>query len=253
MKALSFPKLSIVLIIFIAIAFSACGGSRKGFSLNRDNTQKDLASCLELMKKKKHEKAIQCLEAYKSHSYGSPEAAEAELLAADAYFRTKDYLVAAEAYNLFLQSYPTHPKAPYAYFQSGLSYFKESRASIDRDRGDLEKAFGQMQIVLTHYPSSPYVQDARKIYDEINYQIAKKHFYIGRFYYRYKEYLAAIPRFQTIVNDYPKLGLENESYLYLIKALKKTKQPDLAMRYFEIFKEFYPDHKNAIKKMAGLF
>lgn len=248
-------KKSFYLLFFLVIfapAFVHCSG-KKGFSLSDRGPAQDIAPCLTLLKKKKNEDAIKCLETYKSRSTVSSESATADLGIADAYFNNKEYIVAAEAYNLFTQTYPAHVQTPYAYFRSGLSYYKQSPKSIDRDFGDLESSLKMFQVVTTYYNHTPFAAEARKYHEQARQKMARKHFYVGRFYYHYNEYLAAIPRFQAIVNDYQNVGLEEKTYYYLIKSLKETKQNDLAKSYFEIFKEFYPDKKNAIQKMARLF
>lgn len=253
MKSLSFLKLNIIVLLVAHLALSGCAGDSKGFSLARKNSRADLTKCQELSQKKKYEEAVKCYEAYKSQEFGSTGAADADLAIADAYFKNKDYLVAAEAYNLFVQSHSRHERVPYAYLQSGLSYYRQSPKGIDRDFGSLDNAMTQFQTVLDYYPDTSYAQEARHHLTEAQLKIAKKHFYIGRFYYRYNEYLAAIPRFEIIANDYPRVGLEDKTYHYLVSALRKTQQTELAKRYFDIFKQFYPEHTDAIKKMASGF
>lgn len=254
MKSLGFFKFLLVPSLFISVlSMLNCGGDGKGFSLARKGPKPDLARCEALSQKKKYEEAIKCFEVYKSREFGSTGAADADLAIADAYFRNKDYLVAAEAYNLFVQTYPRHERVSYAYLQSGMSYYKQIPKGIDRDFGSMDNAMSQFQTVLNYYPDSPYAEDARTYLALSQLKIAKKHFYIGRFYYRYNEYLAAIPRFEIIANDYPRVGLEEKTYYYLIRALKKTQQTELAERYFDIFKKFYPEKEKTIKKIAAIF
>jgi outer membrane protein assembly factor BamD len=230
----------------------ACAGKNKGFSLAH-RKEKSLNDCLELAKKKKGESAIQCFESYKSRHFGQKGAAEADLAIADTYFKQKDYLVAAEAYNLFLESYPEHARAPYAYYKSGVSYLKTAPKTVDRDQTYLEYAAKQLGIVVNGYPGSSYAGEAKSYYEDVTGRMAKKDYYVGRFYYKTKEYLASIPRFQTVITDYPGSSLEDKSFYYLVSALKKTDQSDVARKYFEVYKEHYPDRMESIKKMARLF
>jgi outer membrane protein assembly factor BamD len=253
MKSRHLSKLLLLLLLPATLLLCHCSGDGKGFSLARKGPKPDLARCEALSQKKKYEEAIKCFEVYKSRDFGSTGAADADLAIADAYFHNKDYLVAAEAYNLFVQTYPRHERVPYAYLQSGMSYYKQIPKGIDRDFGSLDNAMSQFQTVLNYYSDSSYAEEARAHLTLAQLKIAKKHFYIGRYYYRYNEYLAAIPRFEIIANDYPRLGLEEKTYYYLIRSLKKTQQTELAMRYFDIFKKFYPEKEKTIKKIAAIF
>lgn len=235
-------KFSCQFVVFVAlVAFlGACGG-KSGFTLDRSEVTADLDSCMTLLKKKKHSQAISCLESYKSRHYGEPRAAEAELAMAEAYFQKKDYLLAAETYNLFIKSHSYHEKVPYAYYRAGVSYLEESPKSIDRDQSHVDDAVEALETVVKYYGDSPYAHEAKVYYDLARHKKAQFNYYVGRYYYKSKEYLAAIPRFQTIISDYPQLGLDEKSFYYLIQSLKKVNQKDLAMKYYEVFQGHFPD------------
>ncbi|MCP5464094.1 MAG: outer membrane protein assembly factor BamD [Deltaproteobacteria bacterium] len=233
----------LALLVFV----SSCNKS-SGFSLASSRATRDSSECLILLEKKKYEKAINCFEAFKSTKYGSPEAAEAELAVADAYFLKKDYLVAAEAYKLFTTSHPHHPKVPYAYMRSGVSYLENLPKGIDRDMEGLDEAIEMLGTVIKYYGGSIYAEQATPYYQQARTRQAKKHYYVGRYYYKSREYLAAIPRFQSIVTDYPKLGLDEKSFYYLIVSLSKTGNKELAGRYFQVYEEFFP--KSSLMKKS---
>lgn len=245
----NFVKFSRHYIVFPALlAFlGACGG-KSGFTLDRSDVSSDLDSCMTLLKKKKHSQAISCLESYKSRHYGEASAAEAELAMAEAYFAKKDYLLAAETYNLFIKSHPSHERVPYAYFRAGVSYLEESPASIDRDQAYVDDAVTALGTVVKYYSSSPYSHEAKVYYDLARNKKARFNYYVGRYYFKSKEYLAAIPRFQTIISEYPQLGLDEKSFYYLIESLKRVDQKDLALKYYEVFQGHFPD-SNYVKRI----
>lgn len=236
---MKFSRHFIVLLV-LPILLGACGG-KSGFTLDRSNVTQDLDSCMTLLKKKKHSKAISCLESYKSRHYGEASAAEAELAMAEAYFAKKDYLLAAETYNLFIKSHSYHERVPYAYYRAGVSYLEESPRSIDRDQTYVDDAISSLETVVKYYSNSPHAAEAKVYYDLARHKKARFHYYVGRYYYKSKEYLAAIPRFQTIISDYPQLGLDEKSFYYLIESLKKVSQKDLALKYYEVFQGHFPD------------
>ncbi|MBF0105427.1 MAG: outer membrane protein assembly factor BamD [Deltaproteobacteria bacterium] len=231
----------IVAFIFLVPLFASCRD--QGFSLARTN--KTLDECMTLLKKKKHDKAITCFEAYKSRHHGEKGSTEADLLVADAYFLKKDYIIAAEAYQTFIEANPYNEKTPYAYYKAGLSYLKETPKAIDRNQEHLDLAVQYLGTVVKYYTGTPYAAAAGESFNEARLKQARRHFYVGRYYYKAREYLAAIPRFQAIVTDYSKLGLDEKSFYYLVNALERTSQRELAQKYFDVFKTYYPDSKYA--------
>jgi len=233
----------LVISFIIVSLFTFSGCHKEGFSLARSDQTYAMSDCVALIKKKKHDRAVKCFEAYKSRHYGQKEAALADLAIADAYFLKKDYLGAAEYYQIFIDSNPFHEKIPYAYYKAGVSLLKETPKTVDRDQQYLEKSVRYLETVIQFYGNTPYAKLALPYYQEAKLNQAKKHYYVGRFYYRTKEYLAAIPRFQTVVTDFPKVEIHEISFYYLISSLTKIKQKELASKYFEIFKQNYPNSK----------
>ncbi len=242
MKKLFRKTLTCLVVSVLVFSTSACSG-KSGISLARSKEQKDLSECLTLLQKKKHDKAIQCLESFKSRHYGQASASLADLAMADAHFDKKDYIVAAEAYQIFIEANPFSDRLPYAYYKGGLSYLKAAPKAIDRDQTYLEDAVRMLETVGRYYKASSEAQDAQTAYHEARLRLAKRQFYIGRFYYRYREYLAAAPRFQTLVTEFAGLGLDEKSFYYLIKSLQKTNQKELAVKYLDVFKESFPNSK----------
>lgn len=237
--------------VLVLPTLSGCKDS-KSFSLARSTSAKDMQECMGLVKKKKYEKSIKCFESYKSRHYGTSNAALADLAVADAYFLKKDYLLAAQSYRMFIEGNPYHEKIPYAYYKAGVSFLRENPKSIDRDQTNLENAVQYLGAVLKYYRNTEYAAVARKEYNAARLKQAEKHYYVGRFYFKTNEYLAAIPRFQTIVTDFNGLGLDEQSFYYLIKSLNKTGQKEVGRRYFEVFKESYANSPY-VKKISSLF
>lgn len=239
-------KIISVFIALLFLSFSACS-EKRGLSLARSNATKSLSECQTLVEKKKYEKAQKCFESYQSRNQGDASAAIAAIGAADALFLKKDYSVAAESYLQFIEGNPYNEQVPYAYYRAGLSYLKDSPKAIDRNQETLDLAVQYLGTVVKYYSNSPHAAEAKAGFDDARLKQAKRHFYVAKFYYKQKEYLAAIPRFQTIVTDYSKLGLDEDSFFYLINSLKYTDQKEVAQKYFEVFQNYYPTSKVAKK------
>ncbi len=217
-----------------------CGGSSSRLSLgkNREAVQ-NIDVCFDRLAKKKYKKAISCFESYKSQYYGQPESAIAQVALADTYFAKKDYLVAANLYEEFLSTFPYHERTPYVQYMAGMSYSKSAPKKIARDQENLFLALDHLQTVIETAPQSTEASTAKPLYNEVKTRIAQREFYIAKFYYRNREYLAAIPRFQTVITEYPQLGLDDITLYYLVSSLLKVEQKDLAHKYHDLLKQYF--------------
>lgn len=236
----------LIAVVFLFVA-PACGGTLRPPVADADA---ELNYCMQLSAKKKYEEAVECLEIYKSRHRADNRVADADLLIADSYFRRKEYLLAAETYKQFLEHYPMHPKADYAYYKTGLAYLEDTPKAIDRDQQYLDVAAQNFSVVPKYFPGSPYARLAEQKYAEARNKQARRHFYVAHFYYKYGEYKASIPRFVTIIDEYHGLGLDEKSFYYLTQACVKTKEIEKARQVVSAFEQRYPQSP-WLKKAKG--
>lgn len=230
-------SLSLALVVILSIG-SACGTARK--KTVAANADQEINRCLKLSSKKKYQQAVECLEVFKSRYPSGSKAAEADLMIADNHYRQKEYILAAEAYQEYVRRHSFHAKVDYAYYKSGLSYMNELPTVISRDQQYLDLAVKNFEMVHRHFPDSPYSKISGEKYGKARSRQAKRHYTIARFYYKYGEYLASIPRFLEVVVDFPGLGYDEKSFYYLILAYLKTNQLDLAEGVLSTFNERFP-------------
>lgn len=229
-------------LLFFSGIILSCGKGERRYALP-SGSQAELNRCLSLSANKKYESAIECLEVFKSRYPTGNQAAEAELLIADSYFRQKEYLLAAESYQEFISQYSGHSKVDYAYYRSGMAYYNENPKAIDREQTYLDQAVRSFEQIVRYYPSSPYYKLALAQYKEAKTRQAKKHFYVAKFYIKYGEYLASIPRLTEIITQYAGLGYDEKSFYYLALALHKTKQPENVKKVLVAFEEQFSRSK----------
>ncbi len=225
----------------LLILTPACHKQTKGFNFTgRENAQQAFAKCVQLSTRKKFQQAIDCLEIFKSRFSNTPYVLDAELRIADAYFRKKEYLLAAETYQLFTKLHPTSPKLDYAYYRMGLAYLHDTPKQIDRDQENLPAAVEAFAIVFNQFPDSPYAKMSKIKHDEARRLIAKRHLYIGKFYYKSGEYRAAIPRFEEIFNKFSGLGLDESALYYIATSYWRLGLTDEAKLVAELMKSKFP-------------
>lgn len=242
-------------IVACLLASSLLAGCAENkISIGGGDPKNELQQCLQFSAKGKHESAIQCFEMFKARYPQSVEGQEAELLIGDSYFARKEYLLAAESYGAFLRLYPQSPKADYAHYRIGVAYFKESPKAIDRDQAYLTDAIEHLRVVIRRYPNSEYRELAARTLFVALKRVARRHFYIGHFYYRTGEYIAAIPRFNEVAENFAESGLADKSLFLVVDANLKLKQFEAAREAFGALSAKFPQSpytKKAQKKMLS--
>ena len=144
-----------------------------------------------------------------------------QLSLADAFFLDggiTNYGEALNAYRNFLTYFPQSDKASYAQLMVGQSLYRQVPAP-DRDQTTTIKAVEELRKVETAWPDSPHAAEAREVIELCYNRLAEKERLVGRFYQRRKSWLAALDRYQTVVDSYPRYTRMNDVLLELGKCL----------------------------------
>lgn len=139
------------------------------------------------------------------------------MLAAFIKFRKGDYQESINEAQRYVALYPQSPDAAYAQYLIGESYFRQI-PDVTRDQDLSKKAIEAMTLVTTKYPESEYADDARLKADRARDQIAGKEMQIGRYYQERREYLASVNRFKNVVTNYQTTRHVEEALLRLTES-----------------------------------
>jgi outer membrane protein assembly factor BamD len=168
---------------------------------------------------------------YLSHSFevepNSLAGREALLLLADSYYFDGGALnfVQAEAkYRDFLNRFPTSDQAAYAQFQAANSLAGRMEKA-DRDQSATEAALAAYQELIRLYPTSEYVAEARSRIDDVLDRLAEHEFVVGFFYFRRGLQVAAIDRFEELLERYPAYDERDKVLYYLTLACQRSLDP----------------------------
>ena len=166
----------------------------------------------------------------------------ARIALGDSYFNeggAASYILAIGAYRDFLTLYPSHPKSDYAQLQVAECHFRQ-RNGPDRDQTETEKALAEFQRLLDVYPQSANIEKARGRIVECRYSLARAEFLAGYFYQKSRQACrAAIPRYETILSDYPDYQAIDEVLLRLGQALTACSRPAEALPHLARLLEEY--------------
>jgi outer membrane protein assembly factor BamD len=204
------------IIVFLIATFLMTGCS--WFETVDDKPAQELASDgMESMTAGRYEEAIESFEKLKDWYPFSKFAILAELKIADAYYRLDNYEEAVVAYENFENLHPRNEAVPYVIYQIGRCYYEQIDA-VDRDQISALKALETFRRLNRQFPRNPY---ANKMEDHINRclkSLAGHELYVGLYYYKTKHYKAALKRFETVLSDYPDIGVHRKAILSIVRC-----------------------------------
>jgi outer membrane protein assembly factor BamD len=223
-------------VLLGALAAAACGGTREAPPAANPNPDRFLYERGQAaIKERKWFDAREYFRQVVDNYPGSPLRADAKLGLGDAYLGedSAESLVLADAeYREFLTFYPTHPRAGYAQFQLGMSYFEQMRAA-DRDQTATREAIEEFRIFLERYPQDPLVNQARQRLREARDRLSEHNFLVGRLYFRIGNDPGAISRFQEILKEDPEYTGRDAVYYYLGEVFRRNKRRDESLPYYQ--------------------
>ena len=129
----------------------------------------------------------------------------AKLSFADRWYREGGTAALAQAeteYHDFIIFFPNAPEAAEAQMRIGDIYFKQMDRP-DRDYTKVIHAQDEYRNMLTQYPDSSLIPEAKQKLREVQEVMAQRESSIGDFYVGHENWVAAIARFQTVVDTYP--------------------------------------------------
>lgn len=141
----------------------------------------------------------------------------AELKIADSHYQLKQYDEAVVAYQEFESLHPMNEAIPYVVYQIGLCYY-EQITTIDRDQRAARNALMVFERLQRQFPDHQYSKRAGEHIHTCLKSLAGHELYVGKFYFKKKNYKAAMNRFKNIINEFPDVGIHKEALDYLARC-----------------------------------
>lgn len=173
---------------------------------------------------------------------------------AEAFHEKEGYAEAIVEYQHFLDMHRNHILAPYAQYRLAISHFKMIQ-TIDRDMTPVKKAQEEFWELIHSFPASQYEAEARVKIRACQSYLAKHDLFVGTFYYRRDQYLAAARRFEKIIDGYPSTEEAVEAKLQLAKTYQKLGAWEWARDWATALVQQHPRHQlqeDGLKLLAAL-
>ncbi|MEM7072550.1 MAG: outer membrane protein assembly factor BamD [Pseudomonadota bacterium] len=194
---------------------------------------------LQALKARNYDDSVKSFqEVERQHPY-SVWATRAQLMAAYASYLQGAYDDAVLALNRFIDLNPGNDDIAYAYYLRAISYY-EQISDVRRDQNTTAQALDSLRRVVANFPDTEYARDAKFKIDLAVDHLAGKEMSIGRYYLRRGEYLAAINRFQIIIEQYDQTTHTPEALARLSEAYQALGIPGEAERIAAVLGYNFP-------------
>ena len=137
-----------------------------------------------------------------------------ELKLGDALYLQGKYIEALGAYEDFERLHPENEAVPYAIYQQGMCHYMRMHG-IDRDQTPTIQTIQTLARLIEMYPQSQYSSMAQARISEAQNNLAGHEFYVGEFYFKRKDYEAAMNRFMGLLQYYPDSGYHQRALNYI--------------------------------------
>jgi outer membrane protein assembly factor BamD len=232
-------------VLGAATQFLACSGKK----IDDSNPQELFKDAEEDAQDKRYIMALDKFKSLKNKFPYSHLATQAKLRIADVYFDEESFVEAAGAYESFRDMHPKHEKADYVMFRIGESYFNQLPGGVDRDLGPASKAIDAFRELLSLYPQSSFVGDAKKHLEEATEKLSGKERYVADFYFAREMFDSAAMRYEKITSRYPGTQADQWAYAQWAQSLIKQDKKDEAKHVYRVYISRYPTGQYA--KAAG--
>ncbi len=227
-------KFKIILIIIFLFTF-ACAKEEKQISIIKEvDQEKEMVSTYK--------------EGYEALEKGDPYFAakkflEAEILYPQSLWASKSALMAAYSFylqnyysesistlNRYFNTYPTDMNIVYAHYLVAMCYY-ETIEDEKRDSGPIIRALNKFNFILENYPNTDFALDASFKIELIRDILASKEMYLGRHYIKKGKWIAAMKRFQYILEEYDQTIFVEEAIHRLVEINYKIGLLDESQKY----------------------
>lgn len=237
---------SVILVGLAALMLAAAGcsssGKKKKFAYVEKPVETLYADAAKKMERKRYDEAVPLFEEVERQHPYSAWARRAMLMKAFAHYQQNDYDEAVEALDGFLSLHPGNKDAPYAYYLKSMCYY-EQITDVGRDQENTEKAVNALTDVVRRYPNTEYSRDARLKLDLTYDHLAGREMYVGRFYMKQNQQIAAINRFKYVIENYQTTSQAPEALHRLVEAYLELGLVDEARAAAAVLGYNYPGTK----------
>ena len=188
----------------------------------------------------------------RQHPY-SVWARRAMLISAFCSYQANNDTAAISTADQYISLHPGSQEVAYAFYIKAISLY-EQIVDVGRDQSNTEGALVALEDVVQRFPDTEYARDATLKIDLTKDHLAGKEMAVGRYYLSRGDYIGAINRFRTVVDQYQSTPQIAESLERLTEAYYSLGLDSEAQTAAAVLGRNYPGsawYKNAFNILKG--
>jgi outer membrane protein assembly factor BamD len=215
--------IAITMTAILTLGLQACASDPKDETAGKA-TEKVYEEARDEASSGNWERATKLYEKVEARLAGTPQAQQAQIDLAYAYYKTGEKAQALSTIERFIKLHPSSPGLDYAYYLQGLINFNENLGLLggltrqdlsERDQQAAKDAYQSFRQVVTLFPESKYAADSGLRMNYIVNTLAQYEVHVARYYYRRGAYVAAANRAQQAVQEFQRAPATEEA-LYIM-------------------------------------
>lgn len=246
-----------VVALSIALLLAAGCSVRGGVNPERFDAPRLYAEAQRAVDNGSFATAVEMYEQLERRYPFSAEAQQGQLELIYAHYRSGNFEEAEAAADRFLQEQPRHPDMDYAHYLRGLINFDRGRGFIDRwfsidparrNITNAERSYNSFQVLVTSYPESRYVPDARQRMVHLRNQMARHEIHVARYYMDLGAWVAAVARARAVVEQYDETPSVVDALVILHDAYRQLDMPEAADDVARVLAVNYPGAQGTLDR-----
>lgn len=178
---------------------------------------------------------------------GLPEAEKVQFYLAYCQYYEKLYLLAAEQFKSFYETYGRGTLSEEARFMYAFSLYKSSPGP-SLDQTESVQAMTSMQDFLNRFPNSKFKDQAVEVIYTVQERLEKKGFENARQYVKMRQYKAAVVAMDNFQKNFPDSKYLEESYFLVVQAKFELAEESVPTKQRERYQETVQTYKNFVDR-----
>ena len=172
----------------------------------------------------------------------SKEAIQSQIMIAFIEYSRLEYDLAIIKLDKIIKKYPAYKDMDYVYYLKAMCYYERvENPELDGSYNTL--ALQSFNETINYFPDSKYAKDSYQKIILLKENVAAKHMSVGLFYLNQKKYLAALKRYQKVIEEHSESKFTPEALHRLVEIYYSLGMMEEAKKTASVLGYNYSDSK----------
>ena len=172
----------------------------------------------------------------------SKESVQSQIMIAFIEYIKLEYDMAILKLDKIIKRYPSYKDIDYVYYMKAICYYERiENPELDGKYNVL--ALQSFEKLINYFPDSEYAKDSKQKIILLKENTAAKHMHVGIFYLNQKKYLAALKRYQKVIDEHSQSKYVPEALHRLIEIYYSIGMVEEAKKTAAVLGYNYPKSK----------